>query len=433
MAKESSSKPASRLNFQSIIFGILIGIPITMVGMLIYINYFDQVNNLLLYVLLVVFGVVVATLVLLWGLKPYLTSLLFGSKTANSPDLIAEAQSIANQLSDGVIDKVMNNASEPTRAKAKDLVLRLGNWFIWGRLRNWWWSWILGIFASLGGLTGTLLLVNQNELLQNQNNLVANQTELLSRQNKLIENQMSLEEASRRGSLVVLMSNIFDKVDREIENQRDKMIKEKKEVTDSTKYSLSQSLIGQIAALSEAFKPYRFMDGDTMIKEPLSPERGQLLITIVRLPLDTGTLKKIFWLSAFDSADLRGVYLNQVYLENAYLFKADLSKAELFAAKLKGARLRDAVLRGALLELADLRKANLISADLSRANLRRANLSGTYLAEANLKSASLGDAEFLTTDQLTHTYTLYGCSLPNGIDLMKLKKENPKLFEEAKY
>ena len=123
---------------------------------------------------------------------------------------------------------------------------------------------------SLGGLTGTLLLVNQNELLQNQN--------------QLIKNQMSLEEASRRGALVMLMSNIFDKVDDEIAEQKAEMSVWQIEITDSTKYSLSQSLIGQIAALSYSFKPYKFMDGDTMIGRPLSPERGQLLVTICGLP-----------------------------------------------------------------------------------------------------------------------------------------------------
>lgn len=87
----------------------------------------------------------------------------------------------------------------------------------------------------------------------------------------------------------MLMSNIFDKVDREIERQRDTM----KVVTDSKKFSVSQSLIGQIAALSQAFKPYRYMDGDTMIGGALSPERGQLLVTIMRLPASPSLLNQL--------------------------------------------------------------------------------------------------------------------------------------------
>lgn len=82
------------------------------------------------------------------------------------------------------------------------------------------------------------------------------------------------------------------------------MIKQGKEVMDSTKFKLSLSLIGQIAALSQAFKPYRFLDRDTLIGRPLSPERGQLLVTICGLPLDTVTLERIFDRSTFKEADL---------------------------------------------------------------------------------------------------------------------------------
>ena len=452
MEKESSSKSASRLNFQSIIFGILIGIPITMVGMLIYINYFDQVNNLLLYILLVVFGVVVATLVLLWGFKPYLTRLLFGSKVADSPDLIAEAQTIASQLSDGIIDKVMENATDEQREKAKGLVLRLGNWFVWGRLRNWWWSWILGIFVSLGGLTGTLLLVNQNELLQNQN--------------QLIKNQMSLEEASRRGALVMLMSNIFDKVDREIEAQREKMIEDKKVVTDSTKFKLSQSLIGQIAALSQAFKPYRFMDGDELIEEPLSPERGQLLITICGLPLDTLILENIFEKSNFEYADLgeaklkranlRDINLSYANLEGADISYTNLNYAQLYGANLFGvnlfmANLEEANLVGTDLRNSSLSKANLQRTDLqksdlryssfgsvnfSRANLSEANMYGAFLGKANLNETNLVGTDLrgvqhLTEAQVKAAYSLYLCKFPSKIRVSNLKKTHPRLFQES--
>lgn len=398
--------------------------------MLIYINYFDQVNNLLLYILLVVFGVVVATLVLLWGFKPYLTRLLFGSKVADSPDLIAEAQTIASQLSDGVIDKVMENATEEQREKAKGLVLRLGNWFVWGRLRNWWWNWILGIFVSLGGLTGTLLLVNQNELLQNQNNLVANQTELLTRQNKLIENQMSLEEASRRGSLVMLMSNIFDKVDDEIAMQKAEMIRRGKKVNDDTKFTISQSLIGQIAALSQAFKPYRFMDGDTLIGKPLSPERGQLLMTICGLPLDTATLDRIFANCPFIDSDLRGVYLNNTYLSGAYLDGSDFSNGYLHESILRKALLFEAKLTGVFLDHANLSDASMFNADLQEAHVEGTNVKDTKFIGANFSSVDLSKVVNLSNEQVITARTLYKCELPKNINVEKLKKEKPELFRK---
>ena len=419
---EKNSKPTSHSSsLMQIVFGALIGILLGIAGVLIYQGYLGQITNILLYVSLVFFGVVVLTFILVWGFKTYLTRLLFGSKVADSPDLIAEAQTIASQLSDGVIDKVMENATEEQREKAKGLVLRLGNWFVWGRLRNWWWSWILGIFVSLGGLTGTLLLVNQNELLSNQNELLANQ-------NKLVQNQMSLEEASRRGSLVVLMSNIFDKVDDEIAEQRAEMRRQGKVVTDSTKFSIGQSLIGQIAALNQAFKPYRFMDGDTIIGRPLSPERGQLLMTICGLPLDTATLDRIFANCPFLDSDLRGVYLNNTYLSGAYLDGSDFSNGYLHESILRKALLLEVNLKGVFLDHANLTDASLIGADLHGAHLEGTNVKNTQFMDASLSWVDLSEVVNLSDEQVITARTLYKCKLPKNIDVAKLKKEKPELF-----
>ena len=410
MATENTPRPAKRSStLQPIIFGFLVGITVGVIGYQAFQLYSGHVLGMFLYIFLVLFGVVVITFIMIWGFKTQLTRLIFGSKVAESSDLIAEAQQMTDQLSSSVIDKLMLEADEKDKEKVKGLVVRLGNWFVWGRLRNWWWNWILGIFVSLGGLMGTILLMNQNELLQSQNDLVANQTELLRKQNKLIENQMSLEEASRRGSLVVLMSNIFDKVDDEIALQRAEMIKKGKRVNDDTKFTISRSLIGQIAALSQAFKPYRFLDGDTLIGRPLSPERGQLLVTITRLPLDTLTINRIYNQSTFEDANLSG---------------ANLSGANLSGANLSGAFLIDANLNGANLSRADLRKADLRGADLRGAYLRGANLSG-----ADLNGANLSRAEVLTKKQVILARTLHNCKLPRNIDVAKLKKEKPELFK----
>ena len=436
MPNETGTKSShSFFSLTQILLGALIGIPLGIAGVLIYQGYLGQITNILLYVSLVFFGVVVLTFILVWGFKTYLTRLIFGSKVADSPDLIAEAQQMTDQLSSNVIDKLLEKATEEDKEKVKGLVVRLGNWFLWGRLRNWWWSWILGIFVSLGGLTGTLLLVNQNQL---------------------IKHQMSLEEASRRGALVMLMSNIFDKVDREIERQRDTM----KVVTDNTRFSLSQSLIGQIAALSQAFKPYRFMDGEELIGSPLSPERGQLLVTITRLPLDTITLEKIYAQSTFDRADLSGAHLSSANMKNVFLLGAnlkgaylsganlsganlsganlsicDLSEAKLIKANLIYANLYAAVLTKAHLSRSKLIKANLIRANLSWADLSLANLSGANLLETNLSGANLigsclNLAIKLKIEQLAKVYSLFGCIMPESMNIKKLKKAHPSLFED---
>jgi hypothetical protein len=209
--------------------------------------------------------VLVATFLLFFGFKKYITRYLFGNKIANAEDFIEDTQRISDALTMQLTNKLLADAPEETKERVRFILPKMANWFIWSRLRNWWWQWILGIFISLGGLTGTLLLMNQNKLLEGQN-------KLLESQNELIQNQMYQNEASRRGALIVLMSNIMDKVDDEISSQKNKNPQLKE-------FNLSQSLIGQIAALSHSFKPYKFLKGDTIVGEELSPERGQLLIT----------------------------------------------------------------------------------------------------------------------------------------------------------
>lgn len=214
-------------------------------------------------------------------------------------------------------------------------------------------QYILNVILTL---IGTCLLFNQNLLLENQNTL--------------IKHQMSLEEASRRSALVMLMSNIMDKVDKEIENQQKGLsesdLKKKR-------YKLSQSLIGQIAALSHSFKPYRYMSGDTLISRRLSPERGQLLITLALLPLDTSTLYEIYKSATFQEADLNFTKLIRANLSGVDLRFSDLSGARLDSADLSGANLNWVDMSGAILDMAKLDNAELHQADLSEALLSGAH------------------------------------------------------------
>ena len=274
---------------------------------------------------------------------------------------------------------------------------------------------------------GTILLMNQNDLLQNQN--------------VLIQRQMSLEEASRRSALVVLMSNIMDKVDDEIKEQRSDLLKKDvpKAAVDTMKFSLSQSLIGQIAALSYSFKPYRFLDADTLIGKALSPERGHLLITLMRLPLDRQAFHKIYYASTFAEADLSEADLSEMHLRNidlsrANLIGANLSRANLIEANLIGANLSranliEANLSRAYLMWADLIGADLIGADLIKARLSEANLSEAHLIGANLSEANLSRAG-LTINQLSKSKSLWGCTHLHDSLKLPLQQSHPHLFQE---
>lgn len=224
---------------------------------------------------------------------------------------------------------------------------------------------------------GTCLVFKQNNLMENQN--------------ALVKQQMSLDEAGRRSALIALMSNIMDKVDDEIKEQRSDLLKKgmSKAAVDTMKFSLSQSLIGQITALSHSFKPYRFLDADTLIGKPLSPERGQLLITLVQIPLDSNTLHQIYLHATFRSADLKDAILNRVNLSGLDLNNANFTKAYLLGANLHRTKLTGADLSYANLSNANLEAANMDGAVLKRTILFNANLLASSFVEADLLEASL--------------------------------------------
>jgi uncharacterized protein YjbI with pentapeptide repeats len=276
---------------------------------------------------------------------------------------------------------------------------------------------------------GTWLILNQNGLMENQN--------------KLIQQQMFLDEASRRGALITLMSNIMDKVDDEIKEQRSELLKKgiSKSAADTLKYSLSQSLIGQIAALSHSLKPYRFIEEDTLLSQSYSPERGQMLILISLLPLDEKTLKSIFSTSTFRRSHLyssnfykskfhKAVLSGSILTVSRFSF-ADLSKADLSWTNLSYCVAYNVNLSGADLRIADLRSAILTEANLTGANLTEANLTGANLTRANLTGADLTGAK-VTSKQLSNVSTLYDVQNLNDSIKIILTQSHPQLFQKPK-
>jgi hypothetical protein len=269
-----------------------------------------------------------------------------------------------------------------------------------------------------------------------------NQNKLLESQNEMIQRQMSLEEANRRSALVMLMSNIMDKVDREIEAQQKGLSKKARE---ATLYGLSPSLIGQIAALSHAFKPYKYMEGEALIAKALSPERGQLLTTLTALPLDTVTMDRIYRSATFQSADLKLAKLKGAYLSGADLREANLQGADLTDAKLVATLASDAVFRGvdaryANLQFATLRKADFTGANLRQTDLSSANADGVILSAVELKRAVLKNINLahavlgktvVSEEQASTVSSLYQCQGLNDTLRRTLEQKHPHLFKNV--
>lgn len=224
------------------------------------------------------------------------------------------------------------------------------------------------------------LLEFQNGLLGSQNSKFDFQNNLVTTQNRLIEIQNYLNEANRQSSLIFLFNNIMDKVNEELQENPNER-------------KLSPQLIGRIVALANSFKPYRFLEEDSL-SNLLSPERGQLLITLLGSKLDTSVYDQIFREASFEYADLRGANLTRSYLKRANLRKvnlndANLNKAILDSIDLQGANLNQANLTSTSLKKANLSNATLVGTDLKMARLDSVILNGADLSNASFKLANL--------------------------------------------
>ncbi len=245
--------------------------------------------------------------------------------------------------------------------------------------------WVLiTVFILLGGTISSILIYRQNELFDSR-------TQNL---NQKISEQTDLVETLKNNNQVLLMAVFLDRVEDELnENEMD---------------TLSAETIFRIAELSNSFNPYKYFNGDSLLIKKLSPERGQLLLGLSRLNIDSVSFAKIlngtnFAFSDLRKTDLHGLDLCSVDLRNANLWGANLKGAKLHGANLKRADLRwaefnNAELISANLDGADLRNAKFIKADLSRASFQWADLSGGLLIEANLKKVNFLGAKCINTN-----------------------------------
>ncbi len=217
------------------------------------------------------------------------------------------------------------------------------------------------------------------------------QTMLLRSQNEFIKNQNHLVEADRRSSLVFVMSDVLSDFNEELKYKG------------SGGGSISKTLEARIISLCMAMKPYKFMENGELIEKPISPERGQLLFSLLQSDLSPESSRDILNSADFTYTDLRKVNLGRgANLKYARLDYSDLTEAQMPAANLERGELKeaqmskinlsDAILKRARLNNANLHRAELLSADLTNANLYGADLSGADLSEAILWGTKLDNA-----------------------------------------
>lgn len=228
---------------------------------------------------------------------------------------------------------------------------------------------VVGAFILFGGTLSGLMIHRQSELFEASSAL----------QDLRIREQAELVESIRKSNQGFLMGNVLDKLDRELEQ--------------NPSGKLSDGLIGRVVALSYSLKPYRHLEGDTLSRKMLSPERGQLLMALVHMDMDSTSMNRIRSRARFFGADLRGVQL-----PGANLSGIDLEGADLENANLKGANLHGANLSWANLWGADLDSSNLSNSNLRRSNLSWAELNHCDLRMSNLNGADLSNAKFRASD-----------------------------------
>ena len=227
----------------------------------------------------------------------------------------------------------------------------------------------VGIFTLMLALIPFLILGIQTYILNTQN-------KLLLYQNNRLDQQINLEEGSRRSSLIFLMSNIMDKMGEELK------------ASNKYKKTLSNAIIGRIVSLSQALRPYRYLENDKLIDQPLSPERGQLLISLTNSSLHESTYEKIFEKADFSYADLKNANFDDNYMQGI----------ELSYANLQGASFRNTVLEyanvvGANLQGAKFEETYMNSIKLTNANLQNSLLQNVKMTNATLKNTDFRNAE----------------------------------------
>ncbi len=226
----------------------------------------------------------------------------------------------------------------------------------------------------------------------------------LDNQQSLINTQAALVDSVLKSGLTPLMHNVLARIDSDLKDNPSRI--------------LHDETIARIVAMCYAARPYLLSDMDSSAAQKVSPERGQLLLFLSTMKIDSGSMQKILQQATFAQADLceadlsgmdlKGIHLKGANLQDAKLMEtrlddADLSHAYLWGANLSKSSLNGANMKRAVVSWADLNDASLIGANLHEADfisaqMRRSNLRGAFAQWADLTGAFLQEADLSNTD-----------------------------------
>ncbi|MFV0565465.1 MAG: pentapeptide repeat-containing protein [Flavobacteriaceae bacterium] len=253
----------------------------------------------------------------------------------------------------------------------------------------------IGVFTLLFALFPSALLLHQNFLLKQQN--------------KKIQDQTHLAEASRRSAQMFIMGEVLSDINTEL-NQRT---------------TLSDVLVGRIISLSHAMKPYRYIVDNELIEKPISPERGQLLITLAKSNLN----KSFFVDNILQQADFTQAELTNTRLPNTTLRDVNLTRANVANSDLENTDLSFATLTNTDFTNVDFTDAILKRADFTNANLTDANLRFAVVEGANFTNTNLNNVKVHRMDWLNY---ISGINVTGAEQLKKTYEVDSIYFEDLR-
>lgn len=166
-----------------------------------------------------------------------------------------------------------------------------------------------------------------------------------------------------------------------------------------TAVSLPDHEVRRLAELSSNFEPTYLTRSDTIHETKWSKERGQLLLSLMSVPLDSTTLRQIkkevtfahayLYEADLQGLDLSGINLSDSNMSNANLSGSDLSKSNLKKTSFKGAKMHGVKLIGASLQRADLSWAIMDSAVCDQARMDGIYMQNTHAPNASFINCSI--------------------------------------------
>ncbi|WP_172299196.1 pentapeptide repeat-containing protein [Pseudoruegeria sp. HB172150] len=306
--------------------------------------------------------------------------------------------------------------------------------YAWLSTRRWVIGSLTALIAAMAALAGTAMLFRQNELLKDQtatlivqNEMFREQTDTLTAQSTKIDTQIALAdlsvqlaEAARNAELAASIVEITGELAREVSDASAVYLQDSVAAPEDNvalldpEKDIDLGLVVRIVSASQAAKPYRYLDlgvreqdasamlwqaaerrseelpsfwsnvkdwhavsaKPELIDRPASPERGQLLMSMVAAGIHD--------------------------FERFNALQLDLS----FASA-----------RGVRLFLCSLQVAQLRFADLSYATIRETDFGGAYLENTRFRKAVIRETSFarVSEDALSPYFLVDGAAFPTSL------------------